>query len=265
MIPLVCAAAARTHGPREGNHSSDGDRAPGAAGGRKGPGVSSGPLGPVPCKRPRRSLRNPRRDRRQAARQLPLRQLRAGADEASQTMRGRPRRRAVPGPGASAPRPGNPRPGESGPRFPIPGRIGNRGFPVSRPNRESGIPSPIPGKKIGNRGRFGASDSRFPSESEHQPQWTRNILSREYHASALTGSMRLLFRVREREHAAVICLPRLRKVTSSGSRNSVFRQWILVVDVPWHQSFGRHRPQSPSHSPPSPCPSRPPSAGRPGP
>ena len=37
-------------------------------------------------------------------------------------------------------------------------------------------------------------------------------------ASALTlpvaGSMRLLFRVREREHAAVICLKRLRKVTS---------------------------------------------------
>ncbi len=28
-----------------------------------------------------------------------------------------------------------------------------------------------------------------------------------HHASALTGSMRLLFRVREREHAAVICLP----------------------------------------------------------
>ena len=27
------------------------------------------------------------------------------------------------------------------------------------------------------------------------------------------------------------------------------------------QSFGRHRPKSPSHSPPSPCPSRPPSAG----
>ena len=160
--------------------------------------------------------------------------------------------------------------------------------------------------------------------------------------------MRLLFRVREREHAAVICLPRLRKVTSSGSRNlpvaqpgtdvmrdvlrlvdvdllqncngrstiaqaddllkrvvrhggllirhdelpsrvaalrggvrglppqesegdirqsavlvlqaarigvSVFRQWILVVDVPWHQSVGRqwtrHRPKGPSHSPPS--------------
>ena len=35
--------------------------------------------------------------------------------------------------------------------IPVPGRIGNRGFPVSRPNRESGIPSPFPGK-IGNRG-----------------------------------------------------------------------------------------------------------------
>ncbi len=100
-------------------------------------------------------------------------------------------------------RPGNPRPGESGPRFPIPGRIGNRGFPVSRPNRESGIPSPIqvPGKKSGNRGN---RESDFLSD-EYQLQWTRNILSREYHASAFTGSMRLLFRVRdsEREHAAV--------------------------------------------------------------
>jgi hypothetical protein len=59
---------------------------------------------------------------------------------------------------AGCPRPGNPRPGESGPRFPIPGRIGNRGFPVSRPNRESGIPSPIPGQ-IGNRGN-GIGDFR---------------------------------------------------------------------------------------------------------
>ncbi len=34
--------------------------------------------------------------------------------------------------------------------IPVPGRIGNRGFPVCRPNRESGIPSrraPFPGKK----------------------------------------------------------------------------------------------------------------------
>jgi hypothetical protein len=40
-----------------------------------------------------------------------------------------------------------------GSRFPIPGEIGNGGFPDSRfrPNRESGIPSPIPGR-IGNRG-----------------------------------------------------------------------------------------------------------------
>jgi hypothetical protein len=53
------------------------------------------------------------------------------------------------------------------------------------------------------------------SESEHQLQWTRNILSREYHASALTlagslhaSALRVPFRVREREHAAVICLSR---------------------------------------------------------
>jgi hypothetical protein len=197
--------------------------------------------------------------------------------------------------------PRNPRPAESGPRFPVPGRIGdslfpgqigNRGFPprfrVPAENRESGgsvsrFPSDVRALTVT------AVDSEYTqrlscqcsqrqhaapiqgllktehwhaASDEHQPQWTRNILSREYHASpsALTGSMRLLFRVREREHAAVICLPRLRKLTSSGSRN-VFRQWILVVDVPWHQSLGRHRPKSPSHSPPSPCPSRPPSAG----
>jgi hypothetical protein len=81
-----------------------------------------------------------------------------------------------------------------------------------RPNRESGIPCfPIPAesgsespdfpKKPGNRRN---RDSDFLSD-EYQLQWTRNILSREYHASAFTGSMRLLFRVRdsEREHAAV--------------------------------------------------------------
>ena len=43
--------------------------------------------------------------------------------------------------------------GQIGAPIPVPGRIGNRGFPDSRfwPNRESGIPSPIPGQ-IGNRG-----------------------------------------------------------------------------------------------------------------
>jgi hypothetical protein len=79
---------------------------------------------------------------------------------------------------------------------------GNRGFPVSRfrPSRESGIDdSPdFPKKNRGNR------ESDFLSD-EYQLQWTRNMLSREYHASPFTGSMRLLFGVRdsEREHAAV--------------------------------------------------------------
>jgi hypothetical protein len=56
-------------------------------------------------------------------------------------------------------RPGNPRPAESGPRFPFPaesgigdslfpGRIGNRGFPPRFPAKKSGI---------------GGSDSRFPT------------------------------------------------------------------------------------------------------
>ena len=89
---------------------------------------------------------------------------------------------------------------------PIPdsGRIGNGGFPVSRfrPSRETIPPeSPDFPKNPGNRGN---RESDFLSD-EYQLQWTRNILSREYHASAFTGSMRLLFRVRdsEREHAAV--------------------------------------------------------------
>ena len=44
--------------------------------------------------------------------------------------------------------------------IPVPGTIGNRGFPVSRfrPSRESGIPSPFPGQ-IGNRGN---GDWGFP-------------------------------------------------------------------------------------------------------
>jgi hypothetical protein len=46
--------------------------------------------------------------------------------------------------------------GQSGPRFPIPGQIGNSGdFPIpdSRPNRESGdFPIPDSRQKIGNRG-----------------------------------------------------------------------------------------------------------------
>jgi hypothetical protein len=104
----------------------------------------------------------------------------------------------------------------AGPRFPFPGnpgRIGNRGLPVSPPfpdSGESGIGGAAAGsprfpKRPGNRGD---RKSDFLSD-EHQPQWTQHTLSREFHA--LTGSMRLLFRVRVRvrgrEHAAVICLP----------------------------------------------------------
>jgi hypothetical protein len=78
-----------------------------------------------------------------------------------------------------------------------------RGFPVSRvrPNQESGSGKSPPKRETGDP--IQVPDSRVTSE--HQPQWTRNILSREYHASALTGSMRLLvllvFRVRDLEGA----------------------------------------------------------------
>jgi hypothetical protein len=101
---------------------------------------------------------------------------------------------------------------KAGPDQEIPGPPNRDPDSRFRPNRESGIPCfPIPAesgsespdfpKKPGNRGN---RESDFLSD-EYQLQWTRNILSREYHASAFTGSMRLLFRVRdsEREHAAV--------------------------------------------------------------
>ena len=70
--------------------------------------------------------------------------------------------------------------------------------------------------------------------------------SRVYH-TALTGSMRLLFRVREREHAAVICqglcLPRLRRLTSRRKRllaqsdTDVMRDVLRLVDVDLLQNF----------------------------
>ncbi len=87
-------------------------------------------------------------------------------------------------------RPGNPRPAESGPRFPVPGRIGNRGFPVSRRNRESGIPSPIPGRKSG----IGGSDSRFPSDVR---ALTVTAVDSEY-------TQRLSCQCSHRQHAAPI-------------------------------------------------------------
>ena len=75
----------------------------------------------------------------------------------------------------------------------IPGRRPGTPIPGSRPNRESGIGNrEIPGfseKKTGKNG--GVPDSRRISRfrsDEHQLQWARNRLSREYHASALTGS-----------------------------------------------------------------------------
>ena len=81
--------------------------------------------------------------------------------------------------------------------------VESSGIPCFPAKSGIGDSLPIPGQKMGNRGN---RESDFLSD-EYQLQWTRNILvlSREYHASAFTGSMRLLFRVRdsEREHAAV--------------------------------------------------------------
>ena len=55
-------------------------------------------------------------------------------------------------------RPGNPPAHRIGTPIPGPGRIGKRGFPASRPNRETGIPSPF-GTRQKKKG-----DSRFPSD-----------------------------------------------------------------------------------------------------
>jgi hypothetical protein len=154
--------------------------------------------------------------------------------------------------------------------IPGPGRIGKRGFPVSRPNRETGIPSPgpFPGKNTGN----GGSDSRFPSDVR-----ASTAVDSEY------TQPRVSCQCSHRQHAAPIQGPRegtcschlsasrdcALKVTSSGSRNlpvaqpgtDVMRDVLRLVDVD-PLSLGRHRPKSPSHSPPSPRPSRhPPSAG----
>ena len=71
-------------------------------------------------------------------------------------------------------RPGNPRPAESGPRFPVPGRSGNGPFPDSRfpATRESGIgKSPQAGKTgpiLECPGRLLAS--KFGSLRRHRPK-----------------------------------------------------------------------------------------------
>jgi hypothetical protein len=99
----------------------------------------------------------------------------------------------------------------------FPGRIGNRGFPprFKFPAKKSGIggsdsrfPSDVRAStavdseysntqprvscQCSHRQHAAPIDSGSKTEhvaasDEHQPQWTRNILSREYHASALTG------------------------------------------------------------------------------
>ncbi len=165
-------------------------------------------------------------------------------------------------PGAQLRKTPRPRPGPGtlksparriGTPIPVPGgRIGKRGFPVSRPNRETGVPSLFPGRAK-NRESPGWSDSRFPPffwkalaylpientlngkrprlvhrpgpsrpkipdsrvpvtlgrpsiKSQVETQWTRNILScrGEYHASALTGSMRLQ---QKKKGYMILCFP----------------------------------------------------------
>jgi hypothetical protein len=115
-------------------------------------------------------------------------------------------RRPGPQPG-DRPDQDTPGPPPPGPRFPFAAESGNGDspFPARFPipaNQETGNPR-FPRKTPGNRG----NPSREP-----RLLLTRNILSREHHAvgtsaSALTSSMRLLFRVRDSErdseHAAV--------------------------------------------------------------
>ncbi len=121
------------------------------------------------------------------------------------------------GPPSSPPtalaRPGNPRLAESGPRFPVPGRSGTGPYPDSRfpATRESGV-----GKSPEKR-ENGGSDSRFPSDVR---------------ASTAVNSDKvwvdIVRKVRPRVHH-----PRDINCSKLG------------------QSLGRHRPKSPSQSPPS--------------
>ncbi len=67
------------------------------------------------------------------------------------------------------PRPVNSPARRVGTPIPVPGRIGNRGFPVSRPNRESGFPPRFPVKTRESGDPI--PDSRVTSE--HQPQCAR--------------------------------------------------------------------------------------------
>jgi hypothetical protein len=76
-----------------------------------------------------------------------------------------------------------PPPSESGPRFPIPGRIGNRGFPVSQfpPNRELGNPrfgreSGIgDSRRIGNRGFPPRFPARIPDSRPNRESGKREL------------------------------------------------------------------------------------------
>ena len=84
--------------------------------------------------------------------------------------------------------------------------------------------------------KVGATSLDFQCTTVDTYIYATSILSREYHASALTGRKRLLFRVREREHAAVVCLPRLRNVTSrirnlAQPGTDVMRDVLRLVDV----------------------------------
>ena len=102
----------------------------------------------------------------------------------------------IEGGGSATGRPGNPRPAAPGTPIPVRGRIGKRGLPVSPPIPESGElesgigESPFP-EKNGSRPGGNRESDFLSDEHQLQCQWTRNILSREYHVSALTGSMRL--------------------------------------------------------------------------
>jgi len=106
--------------------------------------------------------------------------------------------------------------------------IGDSLFPGQ--NRESGIPSPIPGKKSG----IGADSGDPIPDYRVSPSINR------------TGSGLGIY-------SAASIMPVLSQAACGSYSGS--------KDVPWHQSLGRHRPKSPSHSPPSRRPSRhPPSA-----
>ncbi len=127
----------------------------------------------------------------------------------------------APRPRPAAPFPAPGRVGNGVPLSPDPSRVGKRGFPIPRFSRRkprgTGPEHTQPRVSCQRPRRQHAAPTQGPRQQAHQREGTCSVLLRvtsinrnglrvcsAASINALTGSIRLLFRVREREHAAVI-------------------------------------------------------------